>query len=175
VDKKRWARALRLTSRNVFVFASARLAIDAGKIVVCLLLGMSLAVSVGCDASATDWTANKPETVDTHPEPKIRYDAGFIFANRDHVVGIDVSSWALSSLSQVRKIKSSCECTTSNLKEIEEGSGRHILVINVAADPKMVRNASLAVNIEAILQDNSTRSMSFEFTHIAMPSSQTKE
>jgi hypothetical protein len=154
---------------------TVRLAIDAGKIIVCLLLGLSLAVSIGCDASATDWTANKTETVNNHPISKIRYDAGFIFANRDHAVGIDVSSWALSSVSQVREIKSSCECTTSSLKEIGEGSGRHILVINVAADPKMVRNASLAVSIEAVLQDNSTRSMTFEFTHVAMPSSETKE
>jgi len=39
----------------------------------------------------------------------------------------------------------------------------------------MVRNASLAVSIEAVLQDNSTRSMTFEFTHVAMPSSEKKE
>jgi hypothetical protein len=86
-----------------------------------------------------------------------------------------MSNWALSSASEVRTIQSSCECVHASLKELEQGSKKIVLVVDVAADAKLSHNASLAVKIEAILADESQRSLTFEFTHVAVPAPDRKD
>jgi len=105
----------------------------------------------------------------------ICYDGGIVFAEREHVVGIDVAAWGLASLPQVQTIRTSCECVRASVKEIGDGPNKIILVVQVAADTKMSRNASLAVEIEAILVDESKRVLSFCFTHVATPAANGKD
>lgn len=135
------------------------------------LLCLSIACVLGCNGSLIESSASTskgPKAISKRYR-EIRFDGGFVFADRDHVVGIDISDWALSSASEVRTLQSSCECVHASLKELEQGSKKIVLVIDIAADAKLSHNASLAVKIEAILMDESQRSLTFEFTHVAVP------
>ena len=138
------------------------------------LLCFSINCLLGCNGSLIEssaGTGKRPTAFSKSSKSyrEIRFDGGFVFADRDHVVGIDISDWALSSASEVRTLQSSCECVHASLKELEQGSKKIVLVVDVAADAKLSHNASLAVKIEAILMDESQRSLTFEFTHVAVP------
>jgi len=144
------------------------------------LLCLSIACVLGCNGSLIESSAS----IGNHPTAfskssksyrEIRFHGGFVFADRDHVVGIDISDWALSSASEVRTLQSSCECVHASLKELEQGSKKIALVIDIAADAKLSHNASLAVKIEAILMDKSQRSLTFEFTHVAVSAPDRKD
>ncbi len=140
-----------------------------------LLCCLSLVCVLGCEGLSTAASTAKLRSSNAKSLSEIRYDGGFVFADRDHVVGIDVSDWALTSVSQVRTIQSSCECVQASLKELEQGSKKIHLVVEVAADMKISRNASLAVMIEAVLTDESKRSLTFEFTHVAQSTTDKKD
>lgn len=99
----------------------------------------------------------------------MRYDGGFVFADQEHVVGIDVAAWGIASLSQIQKLQTSCECVHASLRKMDDGPKKIILVVRVATDAKMSRSTSLSVQIEAILTDGSKKLLTFEFTHVAIP------
>lgn len=142
-----------------------------------LLLCLSIPCVLGCNGSLIESSAStgkRPKVISKRYR-EIRFDGGFVLADSDHVVGIDISDWALSSASEVRTLQSSCECVHASLKEPEQGSKKIVLVVDVAADAKLSRNASLAVKIEAILMDESQRSLTFEFTHVAVSAPDRKD
>jgi hypothetical protein len=80
---------------------------------------------------------------------------------------VNVTAWGIRSLTEVEKIKTTCDCVQARLAEVGDEKKKSILVVTVKADTKMSRNASLAVQIEAVLVDGSSKSLSFDFTHVA--------
>ncbi len=99
----------------------------------------------------------------------MRYDGGFVFADHEHVVGIDVTAWGIASLSQIQKLQTSCDCVHAGVSKMDDGPKKIILVVRVATDAKMSHSTSLSVQIEAILSDGSKKLLTFEFTHVAIP------
>lgn len=123
----------------------------------------------GCDGRFSVASHATQVTTSNRSMSEMRYDGGFVFADHEHVVGIDVTAWGVASLSDVQKLQTSCECVRASLQELNEGAKKLILVVSVAADAKMSRSTSLAVQIEAILSDESKKLLTFEFTHVANP------
>lgn len=105
----------------------------------------------------------------------LRFDGGYLFANRKHVVGIDVEAWGMNSPEDFERLETSCKCLNVRLIKLEAFRPKLILVVEVGEDQNMVGTASLAVRIDAFLKDSSQRSLSFEFTHVATASSISEE
>jgi hypothetical protein len=105
----------------------------------------------------------------------LRFDGGYLFANRKHVVGIDVEAWGIASPEDIERLETSCKCVNVSVIELEEFRPKLILVVEVAEDKNMVGTASLAVRIDAFLKDSSKRSLTFEFTHVASKNSFNEE
>lgn len=139
------------------------------------LVSLIMSSFCGCDGMAPESSIAMQPSTSNKSSSAIRYDGGIVFGDREHVVGIDVATWGLASLLQVQKIHTSCECVRASVRELGDGTKRIILVVQVAADAKMSRNTSLAVEIEAILADESKRVLSFCFTHVATPATNGKE
>lgn len=106
---------------------------------------------------------------------ELRFDGGYVFANRKHVVGIDVEAWGIASQEDIERLESSCKCINVRVIELNEFRPKLILVVEVAEDQNMVGTASLAVRIDAFLKDSSQRSLTFEFTHVASTNSFNEE
>ncbi len=121
---------------------------------------------VGCDVS---WSTLPANSSSRSPKNHLQYDGGFIFADREHTVGIDIATWGLRSINDVTLIQSSCECVQAKLIELGDASRMKLLVVDVFSDRRMSRNASLAVGIDALFADGSKKSLSFVFTHVAAP------
>ena len=140
-----------------------------------ILVSLLMSSFTGCDGMSPESSIASQPTTAKKSLKVMRYDGGFVFADREHVVGIDVAAWSLESLSQVQTIRTSCECVRASVRELGNGPRKIILVAQVAADAKMSRNTSLAVEIEAILADESKKVLSFEFTHVAIPATNGKD
>lgn len=136
-----------------------------------VLVSLAISSCCGCDGMSRNSSLAPPAISTQKSTIAIKYDGGFVFADRDHIVGIDVNAWGLESISQVQRIQTSCECVHASVRELGNGGIRKtILVVDVAADAKLSRNAALAVEIQAIHGDDSMKLLSFEFTHVAMQS-----
>jgi hypothetical protein len=146
-----------------------RLQARSARILTLFTFSFLISSITGCDGMDSRSLTASQSTTATNSLNLLRYDGGFIFADREHVVGVDVATWGLASLSQIQRIHTSCECVRATLGELDQGRNRFILVVHVAADSKLSRSASLAVKIEAVLADESKRILSFEFTHVAIP------
>ena len=140
-----------------------------------ILVALLLTSISGCDGMSPESAIASQPTTAKKSLNVMRYDGGFVFADREHVVGIDVAAWGLESPSQVQTIRTSCECVRASVRELGDGKKKIILVVQVAADAKMSGNTSLAVEIEAILADESKKVLSFEFTHEAIPATNGKD
>ena len=140
-----------------------------------VLVSLVMSSFCGCDGMAPGSSiASQPSTTNKSLSA-MRYDGGFVFADREHVVGIDVAAWHLDSILQIQRIKTSCECVRASVKELGERSKKIVLVVQVAADAKMSGDNSLAVQIDAVLVDKSRRVLSFCFTHDASPAGTRKD
>ena len=141
------------------------------------LTDLLLACVFGCEGTVLgpSNSSQRAGATESQISKTLHYDGGFIFADGDHIVGIDVAEWGLSSPSQVQSIKTSCECVRASLRELREGPTKTVLVVQVAADSKMSRNSTLAVEIVAKLADDSKKILSFDFTHVANPSSSERD
>jgi len=74
----------------------------------------------GCDFSfSRNSTGTAPLTSIESESREIRYQGGYVFADREHIVGIDVNRWGLDSESEVRDVVSSCECVRASLIHLE--------------------------------------------------------
>ena len=131
-----------------------------------ILVSLLIASISGCDGKFSDASG---VTTTNRSLNEMHYDGGVVFADHDHVVGIDVAAWGIASLSDVQKIQTSCECVEATLRKMDDGPKKIILVVRVAADAKMSRSAPLAVQIEAILTDGWKKILTFDFTHVAIP------
>ena len=134
-----------------------------------ILVSLFISFIAGCQGKFSDASLASQATTTNRSSNEMRYDGGFVFADHEHVIGIDVDSWGIASLSQVQRLQTSCECVHASLIKMDDGPKKIILVLRVAADAKMARSTSLAVQIEAILTDGSTKLLSFEFTNVAIP------
>ncbi len=133
------------------------------------MVSLFIAFNAGCDGKFSDALPAAQATTTNRPLIEMRYDGGFVFADQEHVVGIDVAPWGIASLSDIQTLQTSCECVGASLTKLDDGLKKIILVLRVAPDAKLSRSASLAVQIEAILADGSKKLLSFEFTHFAIP------
>jgi hypothetical protein len=125
-----------------------------------------LGTIVGCGSQVTNASlANVKESKPMLSE--LRFDGGYLFANRKHVVGIDVEAWGIASPEDIERLETSCKCVNVRVIELNEFRPKLILVVEVAEDQNMVGTASLAVRIDTFLKDSSQRSLTFEFTHVA--------
>jgi len=131
---------------------------------VCILTLTTVACWLGCE---------KRTTVDTSTSLYFRdqfcYDGGFVFANENHVVGVDVGLWGLAAADDVKRIQSSCDCVRASLTELDGSPKKKVLVVTVSSDAKMKQNTPLSVSIVASLSDGSSKSLSFQFTHVVAP------
>jgi hypothetical protein len=133
-----------------------------------------LGTILGCGSKVTN--ASLLSVKDSKPMlSDLRFDGGYLFANRNHVVGIDVDAWGIASPEDIERLETSCKCLNVRVIELEVFRPKLILVVEVAEDQQMVGTASLAVRIDAFLKDSSQRSLTFEFTHVAFPSSINEE
>jgi hypothetical protein len=129
---------------------------------------------IGCGSQASD--ASLPTVKESKPMlSELRFDGGYLFADRKHVVGIDVEAWGITSQEDIARLGSSCKCVNVRVIELNEFRPKLILVVEVAEDQNMVGTASLAVRIDALLKDSSQRSLKFEFTHVASNNSINEE
>jgi len=146
-----------------------RLALRACNCLVLVVVPLLLAPLTGCSETSSQAFIVSQPTNSNSSLKALHYNGGFVFADHEHIVGIDVAKWGLVSRSQVQKIETSCECVRASLKEVGDGSQRIILVVLVGADSNLSRNVTLAVRIEATLSDDSKKVLSFDFTHVAIP------
>lgn len=133
-----------------------------------------LGIIMGCGFQASH--VFSPTVKESKPMlSELRFDGGYVFANRKHVVGIDVEAWGIASPEDIERLETSCKCVNVRVMEMNEFRPKLILVVEVAEDQNMVGTASLAVRIDAFLKDSSQRSLTFEFTHVASTNSFNEE
>lgn len=130
----------------------------------------------GCDFSfSRNAIGTVPLTSIESQSQEIRYQGGYVFADQEHVVGIDVDRWGLDSAKEVREVITSCECVRASLIHLEQEPKKQLLVVHVDSDLELTRNVPLAVSIEVFLSDGSMRKATFEFTHLISATTKREE